>query len=54
MWDLWLKKRRWGRFSPSASISPANSQNIIVINSTQDLIFPALEDVIRKVKKKHA
>jgi hypothetical protein len=51
MWDLWLKKRRWGRFSASASVSPANSQNITVINSPQDLTVPALENVIQKVKK---
>jgi hypothetical protein len=24
MWDLWSTKWRWGRFSPSTSISPAN------------------------------
>jgi hypothetical protein len=24
MWDLWWKKWRWGRFSPSTSVSPAN------------------------------
>jgi hypothetical protein len=25
MWDLWWEKWRWGRFSPSTSVSPANS-----------------------------
>jgi hypothetical protein len=24
MWDLWWTKWRWGRFSPSISVSPAN------------------------------
>jgi hypothetical protein len=24
MWDLWWTKRRWGRFSPSTSVSLAN------------------------------
>jgi hypothetical protein len=23
-WDLWWTKWRWGRFSPSTSVSPAN------------------------------
>jgi hypothetical protein len=32
-WDLWLTKRRWGRFSPSTSVSPANlhSTNFSII-----------------------
>jgi hypothetical protein len=25
MWDLWWTKWRWGRFSPSTSVSPTNS-----------------------------
>jgi hypothetical protein len=25
MWDLWWTKLNWGRFSPSTSVSPANS-----------------------------
>jgi hypothetical protein len=29
MWDLWLEKWQWGKFSPSTSVSPAN------INSTK-------------------
>jgi hypothetical protein len=24
MWDLWWTKWRWGKFSPSISVSPAN------------------------------
>jgi hypothetical protein len=24
MWDLWWTKWRWGRFSPSTLVSPAN------------------------------
>jgi hypothetical protein len=24
MWDLWWTKWRWGRFSPSTSVSPAS------------------------------
>jgi hypothetical protein len=24
MWDLWWTNWRWGRFSPSTSVSPAN------------------------------
>jgi hypothetical protein len=24
MWDMWWTKWRWGRFSPSTSVSPAN------------------------------
>jgi hypothetical protein len=27
MWDLWWTKWRWGRFSPNASVSPANSHS---------------------------
>jgi hypothetical protein len=27
MWDLWLAKWHWGRFSPSISVSPANSHS---------------------------
>jgi hypothetical protein len=30
-WDLWWTKWRWGRFSPSTSVSPAN------LNSTKIL-----------------
>jgi hypothetical protein len=29
-WDLWWTKWRWGRFSPSISVSPANLHSIIV------------------------
>jgi hypothetical protein len=29
MWDLWWDKWRWGKFSPSSSVSPA-----IVVRST--------------------
>jgi hypothetical protein len=28
MWDLWWTKWHWGRFSPSISVSPANSHSI--------------------------
>jgi hypothetical protein len=33
MWDLWWTKWRWGRFSPSTLVSPANlhSTNISTI-----------------------
>jgi hypothetical protein len=34
MWGLWWTKRRWGRFSPSTSVSPANHStdfSIIII-----------------------
>jgi hypothetical protein len=24
MWDMWWKKWRWAKFSPSTSVSPAN------------------------------
>jgi hypothetical protein len=27
MWDLWSTKWHWGRFSPSTSVSPANSHS---------------------------
>jgi hypothetical protein len=27
MWDLWRTKWRWGRFSPSTSVYPANSHS---------------------------
>jgi hypothetical protein len=27
MWDLWLSTWHWGRFSPSTSVSPANSHS---------------------------
>jgi hypothetical protein len=36
MWDLWWTKWHWGRFSPSTSVSPANSpstnSNTLIIN----------------------
>jgi hypothetical protein len=38
MWDLWWTMWHWGRFSPSTSVSPANSHStecatiIIIIN----------------------
>jgi hypothetical protein len=34
MWDMWWTKCRWGRFSPSTSVSPANlhSTNCSTIN----------------------
>jgi hypothetical protein len=36
MWDLWWTKWRWGRFSPSTSVSPANlpSTNFSTITIT--------------------
>jgi hypothetical protein len=36
MWDLWWTKRRWGRFSPSTSVSTANlhSTNFSAITIT--------------------
>jgi hypothetical protein len=36
MWDLWWTKWRWGRFSPSTSVSPANlhSTNFSTITLT--------------------
>jgi hypothetical protein len=36
MWDLWLTKWRWGKFSPSKLISPANlhSTNFSTITIT--------------------
>jgi hypothetical protein len=36
MWDLWWTKWRWGRFSPSTSVSPANlySTNLSTITIT--------------------
>jgi hypothetical protein len=27
MWDLWWTKWHWSRFSPSTSVSPANSHS---------------------------
>jgi hypothetical protein len=27
MWDLWWTKWHWGSFSPSTSVSPANSHS---------------------------
>jgi hypothetical protein len=37
MWGLWWTKWHWGRFSPSASVSPANhlSTNFSIIIITQ-------------------
>jgi hypothetical protein len=36
MWGLWWTKRHWGRFSQSASVSPANlSTNFSIIMITQ-------------------
>jgi hypothetical protein len=39
MWDLWRTKWRWGRFSPSTSVSPANlhSTNFSTITITYHL-----------------
>jgi hypothetical protein len=39
MWDLWWTKWRWGRFSPSTSVSPANlhSTNFSTITITYHL-----------------
>jgi hypothetical protein len=36
MWDLWWTKWRWGMFSPSTSVSPANlhSTNFSTITIT--------------------
>jgi hypothetical protein len=38
-WDLWWTKWRWGRFSPSTSVSPANlhSTNCYTITLTYHL-----------------
>jgi hypothetical protein len=38
-WDLWWRKWRWGRFSPSTSVSPANlhSTNCSTITLTYRL-----------------
>jgi hypothetical protein len=30
MWDLWWTKWRWGRFSPSTSVYPANFYTITI------------------------
>jgi hypothetical protein len=37
MWGLWWTKRKWGRFSPSTSVSPANhhSTNFCIIIITR-------------------
>jgi hypothetical protein len=37
MWDLWWTKWHWGRFSPSASVSPANhhSTNFSIVIITR-------------------
>jgi hypothetical protein len=36
MWGLWLTKWRWGKFSPSTSVSPANhSTNFSIIIITR-------------------
>jgi hypothetical protein len=39
MWDLWWTKWRWGMFSPSISVSPANlySTNLSTITITHHL-----------------
>jgi hypothetical protein len=39
MWDLWWTKWRWGRFSPSTSVSPAylHSTNFSTITITYHL-----------------
>jgi hypothetical protein len=34
MWDLWWTKWRWGRFSPSTSVSPANLYSIDLFTIT--------------------
>jgi hypothetical protein len=37
MWGLWWRKRHWGRFSPSTSVSSANhSTNFSIIIITRD------------------
>jgi hypothetical protein len=40
MWDLWWTKWHWGRFSPSTSVSPANSPSTDY--STLIIYHPAL------------
>jgi hypothetical protein len=48
MWDLWWITWHWGKFSPSASISPANSHStdcstlIIFITTTIIIYRPGL------------
>jgi hypothetical protein len=34
MWDLWWTKGRWGRFSPSISVFPANLHSTTVSTIT--------------------
>jgi hypothetical protein len=37
LWDLWWTKWHWGRFSPSTSVSLANSTNFSTITITYHL-----------------
>jgi hypothetical protein len=48
-WDLWWTKWRWGRFSPSTSVSPANlhSTNFSIILITIGTIGHSVADVPR-------
>jgi hypothetical protein len=34
MWDLWWTKWRWGRFSPSTSVSPATHCSTLIYLSS--------------------
>jgi hypothetical protein len=48
MWDVWLTKWQWGRFSSSTSVSPANSHSTnysILINHP---IIDALQSQYRQ------
>jgi hypothetical protein len=58
MWDLWWTKWHWGKFSPSTSVSPANSHStdcatFIIIIYHPGLVQQAkvVTDVARNPKK---
>jgi hypothetical protein len=42
MWVLWWTERHWGRFSPSTSLSPANSHSTECSTFVNDLIISAM------------
>jgi hypothetical protein len=56
-WDLWWTKWRWGRFSPSTSVSPANlhSTKFSIIIITQGKCGSSLDSTphYANLKKNH-
>jgi hypothetical protein len=54
-WDLWWTEWRWGRFSPTTSISPANSHStdcsiVIIIYHLGLVQYAVPSGLMRKMK----